>query len=168
MMQRPAPHSPERAALCHLGEESPRPFQVSAVWTRTDEGWFDSVFRNPLGEAAILGGVLFRSEIPTAAPGLIADSPIAHREGLAVATRRAGISQGRRARGRIAVLDPFVEVPRRKTAHVRGDVGLRADQPAEAHELVCPELVWIVIPWTIGDVFRPFTRVTPEVRAART
>ena len=56
--------------------------------------------------------------------------------GLAIAGRGALLGQRVRARGRVAVLDPLVEVARRQAAQVGGEIGRAADQPAEPHELV--------------------------------
>src|SRR5207249_11916779 len=77
MVQRPAPHAIEAAAVSQLAEAPARPFQVSAARTGPDEREVDAVPRyRPGGEAAVLGGVFLRREVAAASPGLVADPPV--------------------------------------------------------------------------------------------
>src|SRR5262249_25578161 len=120
------------------------------------------------GVPAELGRVFFRGEISAASPGLVADAPVADVEGITIAAGRAQVRHCRRARGRIAVLDPLIEIARRETADIRGDVRGRAGEAAEVDELVRAEAIRIEALRTVGGaaVLRRF-RIGPEIRAAR-
>src|SRR5947208_15334859 len=84
----------------------------------------------------VLGGVFLRREYADAPPVLVADSPIAHPERLALAARRPLLGERGASRRRIAVLQPLVERARGERAEIDGEVGLSRDQTAEPHELV--------------------------------
>ena len=91
---------------------------------RPDEAQLQPIVGNPGGEAAKLHGVFFRPEVAAAAPGLIADAPISHVVGFAAAVAGARLGQRGAARGRVAILHPFVEIVRGQAADVGGQVRL--------------------------------------------
>ena len=120
--------------------------------------------RHPRREAAELHRVLLGGEIAAAAPALVADAPVADLQRILLAVLGAQIGQRRRAGGRVAVLDPLVEVARRQAAQVGGEVGLAADHAAEARELDRAEMVRVVLRRAVGRLAHA---VGPEVGAAR-
>src|ERR1041385_2069860 len=104
---------PEEAAkqsaifLGSLRKEAACPIEVINVCARGDEAQVDAVTRNGGGEASVFSRVLFGCEVSAATPRLIAHAPEAHAKRIATRHLTAGalFGAGRRARGRIAVLD---------------------------------------------------------------
>src|SRR5262249_54208906 len=143
-----------------------RPAQIARVRPRADEGQVKAVARYPCREAAIFDSVFFRREIAAAAPRFVAHAPIAHIPGVALTGGAARCGQCRRARRRVAVIDPLVKIPRRQAAHVGRQIGSGPAQLAEAQEFIGPEMIRVILPRAVRRSFRP-SRVYPEVRAAR-
>ena len=152
--------SPEVAALGVLVEgveEAAGPVGVVSVGAYGDEA--EGVFAvggRPGGEAAEHGGVLFRGEVATATPGLVAYAPEVDVEGLGVTVGGAlcgeGVGSGfgggvggEVACGSVAVLDLLVEVACGEGAEVGGEVGFGTDGSAGAHELVEAVLVGVLL-----------------------
>src|SRR5207249_1865684 len=78
------------------------------------------------------------------------------------------IRQTRRARRRVAVLNPLVEIASGQAAHIGRNVRRGAGQATEAHEFVCAETVWIEPLGTFdGGAILRRPRVGPEAGAAR-
>ncbi len=171
MVQAPAVDAVKEsgALLTRLREEAARPVEVVHVGARGDELQIDAVARHRRREAAVFGGVLLGREVTAAAPGLVADAPEAHAERVAARrlAARAPFRAGGRTGGRVDVLDPVEELLRAEAAEVRGQVGFRAGQLAEAQEFVRPEVVGLELPGAVGRALRPLGRVHPEVGAAR-
>src|SRR5678815_4235679 len=124
------------AFFSYLREEPTRPVEVVDVGARRDELKIDAVTRDGSREATVLGRVFFRREVAPAAPRLVADAPEPHLEGVATAhgTTRAHVRSGGGACRRVDVLDPLVELLRRQTSHICGQISLGPAQLAEAHE----------------------------------
>src|SRR5689334_8600447 len=168
MMQPPAVKRVELpfALLNQLRKETARPAQVVVARARADERQTLFITGNPGGETAELGGVRFGREVAAATPRFIADAPITHVEGFAVAARCAQLRQRRRACRRVAVFDPLIKLPGRQAAQVSRQIRLRADQTAEAHEFVGAKVIWIIFLRRVGEAFIA-QAVVPEIGAAR-
>src|SRR5262249_12073640 len=109
-----------------LLKEAARPFPVIIVRTRGNERQFLSELRHPSGVAAELNGILLRREIPSAAPGLVSNSPIAHVEGRGRPGGSPNLRECRAPGGRVTVLDPTIEIDCRKAANIGCEVRFRA------------------------------------------
>src|SRR6185312_4268676 len=103
------------------------PLQFSAVGSETDDSEINLVSRAPSGEAAKFAGIVLRSKVAAASPGLVADSPIADVKRIFESCGCAFVGKGRAARGRVAVLHPAVELLGGKAAKVGGQVWRTAD-----------------------------------------
>src|SRR5579859_828141 len=128
----------------------PRPGGVVAIGAADDETEFvpraAAELGNPFGVAAKLTGVLLGSLVAAAAPALISDTPILDIEGFLVAIGGAEVGEGVTFPGwRVAVLNPLVEVARRETADVGGQIGPTTDGRARLHELVGAEGIGILL-----------------------
>src|SRR5262249_45145805 len=82
-----------------------------------------------------------RAKLPIA-PGLVADSPELDAVRLAMAVGRPQPAHGR-GLGTVAIGDPMGSRVRVAEARVDGDVGLDAQQPAQSHEFVRADVVWL-------------------------
>src|SRR5581483_6188294 len=94
----------------HFLEEAVCPAIVAAVWPGGDVLEVHTECRNPGCESAKLDGIFVAGEIAATAPTFISDAPILHIERFAVAALRAQFRHGGLACGRIAVIDPLIEV----------------------------------------------------------
>src|SRR5262245_19182367 len=90
---------------------------------------------------AVLRGVFARFHIAAAAPGLVADAPILHAEGLPVAVGPAFVSQTFSSRRGVTIRDPVVKFPGRAGTDVGRQIRLGADQATKSHELMNAEMV---------------------------
>ena len=129
-----------------LGEEAARPADVAAVRPGGDELEIDAVARAPTAmKRRNSVRVLFRRE---AAPQPHDSLPMPQNSTLNGSRSPAAARTSERVvspAGRVAVFDPFVEVLRRQAAHISGEVGLRARELAEPHELVGAEPVRLIL-----------------------
>ena len=168
VVQRPTINGIQDApvALRHAGEEPPRPVQVASIRAGGNKRERHAKPGNPGGEPSEFRGVFFRGEIPPAAPGLVAHAPKPHLEGFRVALAGTLIRERGSSRRRIAILDPFIEVPGGVAAEVGRQVRLRADEPAEMHEFVGAELVGLVLGRAVRRAGEKAV-VDPEIGAAR-
>ena len=170
VVHRPAVHAVQRpgAFRRQRAEEARGPVAIAAVRARRDEADGDAELRDPRGVAAELGRVLFGREVAAAPPRLVADAPVADVERLPLSARRAQFGHRRRAGWCVAVFDPLIEILRRKTADVRGDVRSRADEPAETDEFVGAEAIGIeALRSRRRAAILRRSRIYPEVGAAR-
>src|SRR5256885_740466 len=125
-------------------EKAARPTPVIDVRAGSDQGQGPGVLRKPGGVAAEFDGVLLRGEFSTAAPGFIANAPVAHVVGVGRTGFGALFREGGAARGRVAIFDPAIEFRGRKAAYIGGEVRLGSDEFAEMDELVGAEFVGVV------------------------
>src|SRR5208283_6114005 len=130
VMRRPAPDR-RPFAVGPLGEETPGPVEIVAVRPGGNQVELHTILGKPLGELAIFAAEILGCEFAAAAPALVADTPVADAQRLALAVGRALIGQRGRAGRRVAVLDPLLIFFRRPRSDVGGEIGLDIAEPAE-------------------------------------
>src|ERR1019366_8540143 len=136
--------------LGEFAKEAPGPIHIAIARTRPDERGRHSVGGHPGGVALELRAVIFGVEVAAAAPGLVADAPIAHAQAFGFAIGRALRSQGGGIRRGVAVLHPAPEFLCREAAHVGGKVRLGAHLFAKPGELHGSESVRIIALRTVA------------------
>src|SRR5262249_50141398 len=72
--------------------------------------------------------------------------------------------EGRQAGGRVAIFDPFVKISSAIAAQVHGKIRLGANQPAEMHELIRAEFIWIIFSRAIWCALKE-RGIDPEIGA---
>src|SRR5205814_9933444 len=121
------------------------PRESARVRPGADERERYAVARHPRGETPELDGVVLCGKISAAAPRLVPDAPQTDAKRIAIAATLAQLGERGGARGRIAVLDPLVEIAGRQAAQVGGEIRRTARKAAEPHEFVRAERVWLVL-----------------------
>src|SRR5437867_2517389 len=89
-----------------FSNRTPRSGIVSARANGDQEGF--GICGKLAGERAVMRGVFAGAHRAAAPPGLVADAPVAHTEGLAVAICAALVGQARGSRGSVAIRHPIV------------------------------------------------------------
>jgi len=105
-------------------KEAASPVPVIVVGPGRDKRQFLPYPGTQGGIAAKFHSVFLWSEISTASPGLVANSPVMHVEGLRISARGSHLRQGSAACRRVAVFHPTIEILGGKTAYVGSEVGL--------------------------------------------
>src|ERR1035438_5445821 len=82
-------------------EETMRPVDVVAVWSRADQLQADPEVGNPVGVAAKLRRILFGSKVAAASPAFVADAPVLHAERLGKSRCGAHVCQRCASSGRV-------------------------------------------------------------------
>ncbi len=144
IVQRPTPDFIHRggAFFRQTGEEAAGPIVVGAVGTGGDERKRLVIGGGPGREFAEFNRVLRGGHFAAAAPALITHAPVANVERIRRSVGRAAHGGDSCVRGGVAVLDPFIEIAGGHSADIGGDIRLRADQAAEAHELIRCRSCW--------------------------
>src|SRR6266498_3953604 len=160
------------AFLSSLGKKASGPIEVTAVCTGSDKLVGHAISGHGCCEASILRRVFFRRQVAATAPRFIPDAPELYLAWIAAwhFATCSHVSSSRAARRRVTILDPLVKLLRAHSAHVDRHVRLCSGKLTETDELVGSELIRIIFPRPIRhrNVFRPFLRVQPEIRATRT
>ena len=168
VVQRPAPDPLHQVFVlgCQRGEETLCPLDFIAVRPRGDEVQRYAHARRP-GRVAPEGRRVFLGRhFPTAAPPLVAYAPEVDVERVVVAGLLAQFGQRSRARWRVAVVDPLVEIFGWQAAHVAREVRFRAGHPAQPHEFVGAERIRLELLRAAGLLGEAFD-VHPEVGPRR-
>ena len=124
-----------------LGEEAFGPIAVVTVGTGGDQVEGHVVLGHPFGELAVFAAVVFRNEVPAAAPAFVADTPVADAEGLGGAVGCALVGDGGSTGRCVAVFEPLLEFFGRAGTDIGGEIGLDLAELAETDEFVGAEVV---------------------------